>query len=204
LKKHNIHYFNTENYDTKACIAERFIRTLKERLWRYFTYTDTRRYVDIIHDLVYSYNHSYHRSIKCKPVQVCAENQEEVWQNLYGDLTVRQPKLFEGDLVRLSVLRRPFRKGYLPRWTLELFRISKALAGDPPFYKIEDLGGEILQGTFYEEELQKVHKNDNVFRIESILKRRKRGKQLKYFVKWFGYPSKFNSWVSAKDFVRYA
>ena len=120
LKKQNIHFFNTYNYDTKAAIAERFIRTLKERLWRYFTFKNTRRYIDVIQDLVDSYNHTYHRSIKRAPAEVDEENQEIVWQTLYADTKTKQPKLKEGDTVRLAMTRVQFRKGYLPGWTEEM------------------------------------------------------------------------------------
>jgi len=60
LKQQNINFFHSHNYDPKAAIAERFIRTLKNQLWRYFTYKNTRRYIDVIQDVVYSYNHTYH------------------------------------------------------------------------------------------------------------------------------------------------
>ena len=63
LKQHHVEHFYTQNFDTKASIAERFIRTLKEKLWRYFTYTNSRRYVEVLPALVESYNNTYHRSI---------------------------------------------------------------------------------------------------------------------------------------------
>ena len=66
---------------------------------------------------------------------------------------------------------------------------------------MKDLGGEWLEGTFYEEELQKIYKKDDVFRIERILQQRKRKKGVEFLVKWFGYPSSFNSWVYEKDMV---
>jgi hypothetical protein len=59
-------------------------------------------------------------------------------------------------------------------------------------YKLKDLDGEELKGTFYEKELQKVFKEDNVYEIEKILKKRGRGDNIHYFVKWLGYPNKFN------------
>ena len=64
---------------------------------------------------------------------------------------------------------------------------------------MKDLNNEILDGTFYAEELQKIYKTDGIFKIESILKRRK--KQQEYLVKWSGYPATFNSWIPAKQLV---
>ena len=164
LKQHHIEHFHTKNFDTKATIAERFIRTLKERLWRYFT--NTRRYVEVLPALVESYNNTYHRTIGRAPNSVNAENQEAVWLTLYADPELRKPKLKVGDQVRLSMTRMRFRKGYLPGWTDELFQVAQVFRDNPPYYKIKDLQGEWLEGTFYEEELQKIYKKDDVSSIQ--------------------------------------
>ena len=67
------------------------LRSLKEKLWRYFTYTNTGRYVGVMPALVESYNNTYHRSIQCAPNSVNAENQETVWLTLYADSELRKP-----------------------------------------------------------------------------------------------------------------
>ena len=72
--------------------------------------------------------------------------------------------------------KRTFKKGYLPNWTEEIFTISKRITKERPFYKLTDDSGEILDGSFYEEELQKVIKEDNKFCIEHILRKKKRGR----------------------------
>ena len=194
-------HFYTQNFDNKASIAERFIRTLKKKLWRYFTYTNSRRYVEVLPALVESYNNTYHRSIRRAPNSVNSENQETVWLTLYADPELRKAKLKVGDQVRLSMTRMRFRKGYLPGWTDELFQVAQVFRDNPPYYKIKDLQDEWLEGTFYEEELQKIYKKDDVFRIEHIFQQRKRKKGVEFLVKWFGYPASFNSWVSEKDIV---
>ena len=130
LKKQKIHFFHSHNHDVKCGIVERVIRTSKERLWRYFIYTNTRQYIDIIQDLVHLYNHTKHLSIKCMPAQVSFKNQGQIWQTLYGDEKVKQPKLKEDTLVRLSTVHTTFRKGYLPGWTEELFTVAQAIAGN--------------------------------------------------------------------------
>ena len=131
LKERNIELFHTHNFDTKATIAERFIRTLKEKLWRYFTYTNTRRYVEVLPKLIRSYNHTFHRSIARTPSSVNAENQEIVWQILYGNRNSKRPQLKEGDFVRLAINKTRFRKGYLSTWSEELFIIHQAFPVDP-------------------------------------------------------------------------
>ena len=75
MKEEDIELYNTYN-ETKASIVERLIRTLKTKMWRYFTTKKTLRYIDTLQDLVYSYNHSVHRSIKVKPAEVRTENEK--------------------------------------------------------------------------------------------------------------------------------
>ena len=71
-----------------------------------------------------------------------------------------------------------------------------------PAYKLKDDAGKILDGTFYEAELQKVIKEDDVYRVEKILRKRKRKGVVEYLVKWKGYADKFNSWVSERDILK--
>ena len=78
LKQRHIDHFHTQNFDMKASIAERFIHMLKKRLRRYFTYTNSRRYVEVLPALVEIYNNTHHRSIGRAPNSVNAENQESV------------------------------------------------------------------------------------------------------------------------------
>ena len=121
LKQHNIEHVHTKNFDTKTAISEKFIRPLKEKLWRYFTFTNNQRYVDVMPTLFESYNNTYHRSIQRSPNSVNSHNQETVWHTLYAYTELRKPKLKVGDQVRLSMTRMRFLKGYLPGWTDELF-----------------------------------------------------------------------------------
>ena len=205
LKKHNVHFFVSQNDDIKAAIVERFNRTLKERMWRYFTKHNTKRYVDILPNLVKSYNKTYHRSIKLAPAQVTSANQEVVWQNLYGQQpsSKSSPLLSEGDRVRISKAKKQFEKGYLPSWTEELFTISEIRHRTAPTtYILKDDSGAILEGSFYLEELQKVADKE-VYRISNILKERVRGRQKQYLVEWLGYPSSFNSWIPANHIQNY-
>ena len=77
LKTKKIHFFTTKNPETKASIVERFQRTLKTCMWKYFTHHRTLKYVDILPKLVHSYNHAYHRNIKCAPVSVTLKNEPQ-------------------------------------------------------------------------------------------------------------------------------
>ena len=109
-----------EDIETKASIVERLIRTLKTRMWRYFTAKKTVRYIDILPDLVYSYNHTVHRSIKMRPTDVTVDNEKQMWHTLYDDdddddgVKHVKYKFKIGDQVRISKIKRTFEKGYLP------------------------------------------------------------------------------------------
>ena len=180
---------------------ERVIRTFKTKMWRYFTAKKTMRYVDMLPDLVYSYNNSVHRRIKTKPSFVNVKNENQIWHtlydnNVYSTLSVKY-KFNIGDQVRISKIKRKFEKGYLPNYSKEIFTISKKIPRHPPVYKLKDYNGEELRGTFYKEELQKVIKQDNVYEIEKVIRKPGKGKNAKVLVKWAGYAETMNSWVSA-------
>jgi len=204
LKTKNIHFF-TSNNEVKAAIVERFNRTLKTKMWKYFSERNTLSYMPILKKLLHSYNNTWHRSIKRKPIDVNEENASDVWQTLYSRGTTSANKDIKfkfnvGDKVRISKTKMVFEKGYLPNWTTEIFIIKRRIKGNPPVYLITDEEGETILGTFYEPELQKVSiKQNKIYKIERILGEKGKGKKKSYFIKWEGYPSKFNSWVSASE-----
>lgn len=205
LKKSNIHFFTTENPETKASIVERFQRTLKTRMWKYFTHNRTSRYIDVLQDLVDGYNHSFHRSIQRTPASVSLDNEAEVSKHLYGKShPIQKNTLKVGDVVRINKTKLTFEKGYLPNWTKELFKITRVKHTSPPTYTLEDMGGERIEGTFYPQEIQSI-KDDDKYMIDSVLNRRSRRvgnktvREIK--VHWEGYPKKFDSWIPETDLV---
>ena len=198
LKNKKIQFFTTENPGTKACIVKRLQRTLKTCMWKYFTHHCTLRYVDIIPNLVHCYNHAYHRSIKCAPVSVTLKNKPQVSENLYGKSSSKKvkPKFKEGNFVRINKTKRTFDKGYLPNWTQKLFQILVVVKTRTLItYKIKYLDDEVVKGTFYAHELQRVEK-DQIYEIDYVLDHRKRKVGKKWVkeikVHWKGYPSKFD------------
>ena len=205
-KQKGIRHFTTHNEETKACIVERFNRTLKTRMWKYFTKYQTLRYLDVVQHLVDSYNASYHRSIGMSPTEVNVVNQEKVWQRLYGTekTSTIEPGLKVDDRVRISKAKRMFKKGYLPNWSDEIFTVKSVHRTDPPVYRLIDDQGSHIEGTFYEPELQKlIVTKDKVYRIEKVLQQRKRGRKAQVLVKWLGYPESFNSWMDKSSLVSY-
>ena len=189
---------STEN-EEESSVVDRWIRTMTEKMWKYFTTNSTSVYADILPDLVEDYNNTRHSSIKMTPVEASKKKNElRVWRNLYPEhLEIRdiKPKFSVGDKVRISKKKKTFEKGYTTRWTEEVFTIVEVKHTSPVTYKIADLNGEEIQGTFYEPELQKT--SQQLFRIEKVIKRGKK----KSLVKWKGYSDDFNSWVDNKDIV---
>ena len=159
-------------------------------MWKYFTANNTYAYLKALSKLLSSYNHSYHRSIKTIPTSVNIHSADHAWRTLYGaDVGPTRTLYFKfnvGDTVRISMAARPFRKDYLPNWTTEFFTVSAKIHRYPPVYKIKDYDGEEVDGTFYEQELQRVIKTDDMYQVEKVLDNRKR----------VDYPDKFNSWVT--------
>lgn len=121
----------------------------------------------------------------------------DVWRKLYPERRQTKPKLKIGDFVRVSKLKNIFQKGYTPNWSRELFIVSGInVKFVPIMYTITDFHGQEIIGKFYEQELQKIKKKDDVFRIEKVLKTRGKGDHKQYYVKWLGYPSHMNSWTN--------
>ena len=85
LKDNNIKLYSTEN-EEKSSVVERWIGTMKQRMFKYFTAHETDKYYDILDDLVKDYNNTVHSSIKMTPVEASkSENQSTVYENLYPD-----------------------------------------------------------------------------------------------------------------------
>ena len=162
LKENYVHQYQT-NSEMKASVIERFNRTIKDKMWRYFTKNKTLKFVTILTDLINSYNNTFHRSIKMKPTEVTKFNEKIVFENLYGDsndMPLVDIKFKKNDLVRISKYKTIFEKGYTPNWTKEIFKIYKIRWRVPIVYELIDFNNELIEGIFYEQELQKVYKLD--------------------------------------------
>ena len=193
-----IELYSTEN-EEKSSVVERWIRMMKEKMWKYFSANSTNIYINVLPDLVREYNNTRHSSIKMTPVKASKkENEHRVWRNLYPEhleICDIKPKFFVGDKVRISKKKKTIEKGYTTRWTEEIFTIIEVKRTSPVTYKIADLNGEEIEGTLYEPELQKT--SQELFRIEKVIERGKK----KSLVKWKGYSDDFNSWVDNKYIV---
>ncbi|WAR11150.1 YMD3-like protein [Mya arenaria] len=186
MRKFDVHYFPTQN-ETKASTSERAILTIKQKLYRYFTDKDNYNYLPVLQDIADSYNNTYHRTITMRPADVKNNNQEEVRiatyfaQNPKGKQSSPKLKPFKlkvGNYVRISHLKTAFTRAYDQTYSGEVFRVhTRYHRGILPIYRLQDLQGDDIKGTFYESELQKVHVDtDQTWKVEKVLKRRGKGR----------------------------
>ena len=196
LQQHNIKIYSTYN-EPKASIAERFIRTLRKKIESNYILTQTTVWYDILPQLVYEYNTTFHRTIKTTPEKA---SQPEYFSQVYHTLYARKgesvaQKFDIGDKVRISLHKGKFEKGANANWSEEIFEITGVITySNPITYTLKDLAGEEIKGGFYTEQLQKT--DQSIYRVDKVIKRRKRvdGTREAY-VRWSGYPDKFNEWI---------
>ena len=169
----------------ESVVAERFIRTLKNKIYKYMTSITKNVHIDKLDDIVDESNNTYHTTMKTKPINV----KDNTYINTDKETNDKDPKFKVGGRVRISKYKNLFAKGYTPNWSEEVFVIKKIKNTVPWNYVINDLHGEEIMGTFYEKELQKTSQGE--FRIEKVIKR----EGDKIYVKWKGYDSSFNSWI---------
>ena len=191
LRDSDIVMYSTHN-EGKSVVAERFIRTIKSKIYKYMTSISKNVYIDKLDDIVDEYNNTYYTTIKIKPIDV----KDNTYINTSKEINNKDPKFKAGDHVRISKYKNVFAKGYIPNWSEEVFIIKKIKNTIPWTYVINDLNGEEIIGTFYEKELQKI--NQEELRIEKVIRR----KGDKLYVKWKGYDNSFNSWIDKKDIIK--
>ena len=112
--------YSTNNVE-KSVIAERFIRTLKNKIYKYMTAISKNVYMDKLDDIVKEYNNKYHTSIKMKLVVVT----DNTYINVKKEINDKDPKFKVGDYVRISKYKNTFAKGYTPNWSEEIFVINR-------------------------------------------------------------------------------
>ena len=142
--------YSTYN-EGKSVVAERFIRTLKIKLYKHMTAIGKNVYYDVLDDVVNKYNNTKHSTIKMKPIDV--ENNKK---RVYVDEQNKKDSKFKvDDRVRISKFKNIFAKGYTPNWSKEIFIVDKINDTVPYTYNLKDLNDEEILGSFYDRELQK-------------------------------------------------
>jgi hypothetical protein len=194
FEKEDILKYEASTATIKAALAERAIRNVKQRLYRYFSHNKTTTWINIYQKIVDGINHSKSRVHGMRPIDVNFKNAQMVWKRLYGnELTTKRrrgkPKfqigkifsilthknmIFIGDLVRVSRRKGIFEKGYIPSWSDVIYKIEHIKDQSRPMkYKISR-NGQPLRGLYYGEELAKVREEaDTNDKIQKVLRKRK-------------------------------
>ena len=134
----------------KSVVAERFIRTLKNKLYKYITATGKKVYYDVLDDVVNKYNNTKHSTVKMKPIDV-GDNNKRVYIDEHNE---KDSRFKVGDRVRISKFKNIFAKGYAPNWSSEIFIVDKVNDTIPYTYNLKNLNDEEIIGSFYDKELQ--------------------------------------------------
>lgn len=196
MKRYGINHYSTYS-NLKSSIVERLNRTLKERIWKEFSMHGNYRWLDLLSEVVKTYNNTVHTTTGFKPVKVNQKNAKTILNTAYNYFKVMDPKPVKfkvGDKVRISKYRQAFAKNYTPNWSNEIFTISTIQNTFPRTYQLQDSLGENILGGFYENELHMV-KHPDVFLVEKVIKR----KGNKVFVKWLGLSDVHNSWINKNN-----
>ena len=201
----------------KAALAERCIRTIKSRLYKYFSEKHTLKWINVLPKIIEAINNSPSRVTGMKPVDINFDNAQQVWLKLYTspsrDETRRQRRRYsnvyrnakylkfkKGDTVRMANYAEVFDKGYLPNWSDEILNIDSVKKGDPETYKVKDDEGEIFKGNYYKYDLGRVRKDkETSYRVEKVLGKRTKDGIKEIRVKFIGYPRIY--WIKEKDIV---
>lgn len=196
VKHEGIKHYSTFS-ELKASIVERFNRTLKNMMWKQFTRQGNYKWITILPDIMATYNNTRHSTIKMKPAEVDKRHEAMLFSQIYCPKykPSHLNKYRVGDYVRVSKLKRVFDKGFTRNWSTETFKIHKVFSTAPPTYLLQDAKGEVVQGRFYEQKLQR-SKYPDIYLIEKIIRR----DGDRAYVKWLGLPER--SWIKLGDVVR--
>ena len=160
MEPHTLQLYSTEN-EGKAVVIERLNRTLKQMMWKQFTVQGNQNWLKVLPNVVEAYNNKVHRMIKTTPKEA-SENPGKIKEiieksNFENEDTLKkkEPKFKINDRVRIYKYQYKFTKGFVSKWTNEIFTVVEVAPTTPTTYRIQDEYGEVIDGTFYENELQK-------------------------------------------------
>ena len=202
LKSEGIQFQICKNPDVKCSVIERAHRTIRDRLYRYFTYKNSYRFNDVLQKFVRGYNATVHGTTGMAPALVTDSDVLAIWQRMnarLGKIPIARLKFRVGQHVRISKEKMKFAKGAEQNYSTEVFRIIKVIRRTPrPVYELEDLNRKIIEGQFYNEELTPVRITKSTeFKIDKILSTRVRRGIREYLVRWKGYGPEFDSWINS-------
>jgi hypothetical protein len=206
--RRKIQHYSTADVETKAAMAERFNRTLKELLTRQIIVQENEQWLDDLPSVMAAYNRAEHSSLGTSPLSffnmkpedreklidkrlyphVC-NNERQRKQNLRDDREFKA-----GDWVRIHVLKGTFAKGYMPKWSREEFQIKqKCFSAGRVYFKLVDRQGEDIEGSWLSDQLQHATQQGLKKLVDRVVKKDNRNRR--DLVSYFGLPAKFDEWV---------
>lgn len=208
--QNHLDIYGIETYHTysknKSVYAERFIRTLKDRLYRWMTEHNTEKWTkEAVNNIVKEYNNTPHTTTKIKPIDLLNNKDPQVDIDLYNKLASKynndddsKQKFYKDDWVRISLVKGPLEKSAEQNWSNETYQISDVIKTNGIYiYKIKDYTDKIIEGTFYTQELQKSLLEDT-YLVEKVLKHRTYKNIKQSQVIYVGFPKEVH-WINDSD-----
>ena len=176
------------NPDVKCSVVERAHRTIRDRLYKYFTYKNTYRYIDVLLKFIRAYNDTIHSATGIAPSRVTDSDVLAMWNGMEArrrGVRFAKAKFCVEQHVRISKDKIKFAKSAEQNFSTDIFRIATVIERHPPpLYELEDLNGTPIEGQFYQEELIRVRvTRRTVYKIDKIGNKRVRRGILEYLVR---------------------
>ena len=137
LEKNDIEMYSSYN-EWKSYVAETFIKTLKNKIYKYMTSVSKNVYIDKLDEIVNKFNNTYDSTVKVKPVDL----KPNTYINSNKEINEEDPKFKISDIARISKYQNIFAKGYVPNWYEEVFVFTKVRKTVWWTYVISDLKSE--------------------------------------------------------------
>ena len=171
FKHYGIMHIPSNDARIKCSVAERFNKTLRLKIAKYLRFTGKKNYIDVLQNIVSTYNNTVHRAIRMRPIDVTVDTQSQAFGNLYGNRSYREmlleafrkkTNLKLGDFVRVRAKKNTFGRGYQDNWSTQLYRVLYIhRTGSKPMYRVTDALGVPMKRKYYQDDLQKVKPNEH-------------------------------------------
>lgn len=197
FNKYNVNHYSSKNFEIKSSIVERKIREIKLRIFKYISHTGNLNYVSKLNQIINSINKTVNKEIGLSPSEITDEHVPFIFQKLHlSQKKLKKPVYSIGDTVRITKIPQFISKESTSfKWSNEIFIIKKILPSHPITYSIRDFDMNVIEGSFYENELQKVNISQSSKHKFEILKTEKN----RYYVHFIGFSDKYNQWISKRS-----
>ena len=197
FKDNGIHHYSTSG-ESKSAPVERLIRTIKIKLKEEMIVEGHQRWTELLPEVMEEYNTTKHSSTGKKPIEVYTLEKDHTEK--VKDVKEQTQKFKKGDKVRISMVKGIFQKeSHFGNWSYEVFTVSAILDEKKPrMYRLKDWNEKVIDGAFYQQELQKTEV-PNVFLVENVIRTRTRNGKNESLVKWLGHSELFNEWIDSSE-----